>query len=256
MCTVTFIPTGEKDFILTTNRDEQPSRSPEFLTKQIEGDLELLFPRDIGAGGTWVVASNKNRLLTVLNGAFEQHVHNPPYRRSRGLMVLDFFQFSTVEDFFRDYSLRGIEPFTLVIYEEDRLYELRWNGQESFINPLHPQSFHIWSSATLYSPDVQARRAKWFWDWLANRDHFNPESVMELHRTGGDGDPETDYVMKRGGMIQTVSITCIAKVNNAIELTYHDLIKDRVSSGRLTLEAQMVPANPKILPPMSSRSGS
>ncbi|MEO0339976.1 MAG: NRDE family protein, partial [Bacteroidota bacterium] len=89
MCTVTFIPQQGQDFILSSNRDEQASRSPQGLSRIDQFQKELLFPRDTEAGGTWIAASNKDQVVCLLNGAFELHHRQPPYRKSRGIMVLE-----------------------------------------------------------------------------------------------------------------------------------------------------------------------
>lgn len=50
MCTVTVVPLGHSNFVLTSNRDEAPSRetlSPDFY---MEGDSKLLYPKDKLAG--------------------------------------------------------------------------------------------------------------------------------------------------------------------------------------------------------------
>ena len=73
MCTVTFLPLGNTDFILTSNRDEQRLR--ETLPPKIyeEDGVEMLFPKDKVAGGTWIGTSSKKRLVCVLNGGFIKH---------------------------------------------------------------------------------------------------------------------------------------------------------------------------------------
>ncbi|MBK9018424.1 MAG: NRDE family protein [Saprospiraceae bacterium] len=38
----------------------------------------LIFPRDTAAGGTWIAASDTNRVACLLNGAFVKHKHQPP----------------------------------------------------------------------------------------------------------------------------------------------------------------------------------
>ena len=101
MCTVTYIP-NKDGFILTSNRDENAARSPKNITRIDQNGTELVFPRDTTAGGTWIAVSETNRMVCVLNGAFDKHKHRPPYRRSRGLLVLDFFNFPNAESFFEE----------------------------------------------------------------------------------------------------------------------------------------------------------
>ena len=60
MCTVTIIPKGDNDFVLTSNRDEAPQRislAPKVYTID---DTRLLFPKDKLSGGTWIGVSEKN----------------------------------------------------------------------------------------------------------------------------------------------------------------------------------------------------
>lgn len=54
MCTVTYIPQENNNFILTSNRDEAYGRktlAPSFYT--IDG-VKMLFPKDAVAGGSWI----------------------------------------------------------------------------------------------------------------------------------------------------------------------------------------------------------
>ena len=72
MCTVTIIPQENNGFVLTSNRDEAPDRvslAPDFYL--VDG-IKLLFPKD-KMGGTWIGVSEKNRVVCLLNGAFEKH---------------------------------------------------------------------------------------------------------------------------------------------------------------------------------------
>ena len=99
MCTVTFLPKGDTDFILTSNRDEDPSRASLALVAESVGSQIVHFPKDPKAGGTWFASNKSDFTLCVLNGGFEKHKHNPPYRLSRGLMVLDFFKTLNAQTF-------------------------------------------------------------------------------------------------------------------------------------------------------------
>lgn len=230
MCTVTFLPTPS-GFILTHNRDEAPSRSPEVISRVQEGGDTLLFPRDTKAGGAWVAASKSGRTACLLNGAFVKHHHNPPYRRSRGLVLLDFFHWPQPDLFFGQYDLDGIEPFTFLYFNTDRVVELRWDGTQRYVKELAPDEPHFWCSATLYPPDMQQKRKQVFLDWLQQTVHRPPSSVYRLpssvyrlHQTGSVGDPENDFVMNRGGRVCTVSITQITLTSKKFSMRYVDLL--------------------------------
>jgi len=57
MCTVTFIPLENKNFVLTSNRDEAPNRTT--IPPRNEGVelVMILAPKDALAGGTWIGSS-------------------------------------------------------------------------------------------------------------------------------------------------------------------------------------------------------
>src|SRR3982751_4082457 len=112
MCTVTYIPANGKIF-LTSNRDEKSRRFPavppqayDFLSGRI------YFPKDTNAGGTWIAVHENGNALVLLNGGFTFHESKPPYRLSRGLILLDLLQHESPFDYFRSINLDEIEPFT------------------------------------------------------------------------------------------------------------------------------------------------
>ncbi len=241
MCTVTFIPKGKDEFILTTNRDEQAERSPQNITIT-ERTAQLVFPRDNAAGGTWVAMSDANKVVCVLNGAFEQHERNLPYRMSRGIMALQFFDFERAEHFFDDFQFDGLEAFTMVIYDNGKLYDFRWDEQKKHIRELPANDHHIWSSATLYTPAVRAKREQWFADWLEKYNIRNLEAVMDFHCNAGEGDPWNDVVMNRNGIVQTVSITNIIKTRRSLEMIYNDLLRETVKQAKIELNENLIKA--------------
>ncbi|MBR9921073.1 MAG: NRDE family protein [Bacteroidetes bacterium] len=226
MCTVTFIPDGKGDYTFTTNRDEAPHRSPENLDKTEMFDRELLFPRDTTAGGTWVAVSDRGQLVCLLNGAFVKHKHRPPYRRSRGLMVLDYFSFRDVNQFCRHYRFEGMEPFTFLVIENDILWEIRWDESKLYQLKLDFSRPYIWASAPLYDEEAQKKRRKWFKSFLTQNPDPDSEQILTFHRYTGDGDSYNDLVMNRQNKVRTVSISRIVRSGTNQEFTYVDLLRD------------------------------
>jgi transport and Golgi organization protein 2 len=223
MCTVTYLPT-QSGFILTSNRDEALVRKPAGVP-QIEtiAGQKVLFPRDGEAGGAWIASADSGRTVCLLNGAFKRHERKPPYRKSRGLVVLDFFKTESALNFHQQYDLQGIEPFTLVIIEGKELFEFRWDGQSKFFKPLNPAKPHIHCSATLYTPEVIAMREKWFAAWLQRHNEYQVTDILTFHLFAGEGDEHTQVRMSIFGIVQTVSITCIQSVGNKQSMYYSDL---------------------------------
>ena len=64
-------------------------------------------------------------------------------------------------------DLETIEPFTLILLEQSKLVELRWDGNKKFKTELHSNKNYIWSSATLYSKEVVKERERLFAEFLA-----------------------------------------------------------------------------------------
>ncbi len=226
MCTVTYLPTTE-GYIITHNRDEAPARSPHAIERSDIGGTPCLFPRDTGAGGAWVAAVQQGPTICLLNGAFVKHERTPPYRRSRGLILLDLLAQPDWPSFVSAYDLQNIEPFTLLFFDRSTASELRWDGARKHVQYLPATAPAFWCSATLYPPDMQVRREAVFQQWYARqKPPVSATAILNLHHTGSVGDPENDFVMNRGNRVRTVSITQVVVGSNTL-MTYHDLLLGR-----------------------------
>jgi hypothetical protein len=238
MCTVTYIPQARNSFILTSNRDEDVTRPAALpVGKYLVGGQTVYFPKDPKAGGTWIASGSGGFTVCLLNGAFEPHEPKNTYKKSRGLVLLDFFNYASQYDFIAQYDFSGIEPFTLIFVHHRRndtgLCELRWDGQTVQHINRDASLPHIWSSVTLYSHTVIKQRETWFNEWIKQNNHITKESVLTFHRFGGTGDRENDLVMSRSQK-KTVSICCITKTcPDETEVVYEDLIHKKTYSNKI-----------------------
>lgn len=224
MCTVTFLPVKDRVFI-TSNRDEQVLRAPaSFPEVQKMSTGKVLFPRDGAAGGTWIGLHNNGNAMVLLNGAYEKHHHNPPYRKSRGLIFLDVFDSKSPAQKFKETDLDNIEPFTLVIWSDGSLWEARWDGTAANVRQMVATIPHIWSSVTLYDKQVIDKRRGWFDEWLREHTDITPESIRQFHEFGGEGDERIDLRMNRDGILKTVSITGIELMHDRSVMYYKDML--------------------------------
>lgn len=233
MCTVTFIPAGDK-VILTSNRDEKAIR-PKAIAPAVTAfdTTNLLFPKDAQAGGTWIGASDTGTVMVLLNGGFIKHEPAAAYRKSRGLIFLDILSEIRALPAFNRISLIGIEPFTLVIWEAGQLYECRWSGEEKYIREMDITRPHIWSSVTLYTSEVIHKREQWFKNWLEQHPQPSVKDIFSFHLFGGEGDHENDIRMNRNNAMCTVSITSIECNTREALMRYKDLIEDKQDEASL-----------------------
>lgn len=226
MCTVTYIPLGNEDFILTSSRDVPFSRKEaSYPKKYIENNIELFYPKDGKGGGTWIGTSSKKRLICLLNGGFEYHTSRASYEKSRGLIVKELLKVDDIRSGLNNISLFNVEQFTLTIVdwnEKLELIEFVWDGKEKHFK-IMSQEPHIWSSSTLYDESVKQLRRDWFNEWQ-KRFEITSKRILEFHHNAGIGDPHIDLLMDRmmGG---TVSITSVIKNENKLSMSYEDVIQ-------------------------------
>lgn len=224
MCTVTFLPLNNDDFVLTSSRDVPFSRKKAAFPKAFkEDDIELFYPKDGEAGGSWIGSSDKKRLICLLNGGFKNHTPKEFYAKSRGIIVKDLLKADDISLACKEIDLKNIEPFTLVIVEWDHhlfLFEFVWDGDQKHLRIL-PKEPRIWSSSTLYSDYMKEIRLNWFADWRKTSE-MGKNSILEFHHKAGIGDPKIDITMKRP-KVGTVSITQVFKEGNNIDWNYEEV---------------------------------
>ena len=233
MCTVTFVPAGGRLFI-THNRDERSLRSRAIAPGEYRvGRHTLLFPRDTQAGGTWIAVNANGAAAVLLNGAFAKHSSQPPYRKSRGLVLLDIIASGDAVDSWQCIDLRGIEPFTVLLWSNGRLYEGRWDGERKDSRLPDATRAHSWSSVTLYDEAVRARREQWFARWRQQYPQPLQEDIWQYHLQGGEGDAHNDLCMDRGNGMLTVSVTSLELLPDHCRMKYLDLQNNTTHSQQL-----------------------
>jgi hypothetical protein len=239
MCTVTFIP-GKDSLYLTSNRDEKDWR-----TDALEPAIynfssgKMIFPKDGDAGGTWIAGHENGNVVIFLNGGLKAHSPSPPYRKSRGLILLDLLDHYTPYNSFLAINLNNIEPFTAIIRDNKHLFECRWDGQQKYHHELAINAPQIWSSVTLYNEEVIKKRNKWFNEWTTANARPNQEDILNFHQITGDGDPNNDLLMNREGKVFTVSITSIQINNTSLRMNYLDLKNNQRFTGQLLFETSI-----------------
>ncbi len=145
MCTVTYVSTNSK-VIITSNRDEKVLRQKAILPKDyLINGKKITFPKDPKAGGTWFAVAEEGTISVLLNGANEKHELREKYRKSRGLIVLDIISAENPLLEWEMIDLEGIEPFTIVLFHQNKLYQAQWDEISKTLAALNANENYIWS---------------------------------------------------------------------------------------------------------------
>jgi len=227
MCTVSFVRASDS-VIITSNRDEHIQRKNAAAPALHEVEhKKIIFPKDAKAGGTWFAAADSGTVAVLLNGAFVKHIASPPYRRSRGLIVLDIIADHDPLLFFTGkLDLEKIEPFTLVLFQSGELHELRWDGNNKYERLLDAAGNYIWSSATLYTDNVIGMREDLFDRFIQSGQDITAPVVQQFH-SGNGGDEENGFVINRQTGMKTFSITQAVIKPATIDFIHKDLLQQR-----------------------------
>ncbi|MDR6301278.1 NRDE family protein [Mesonia maritima] len=232
MCTITFIPLlkEEKGFVVTSNRDESANRKTLPPKVVEEKGVKLLYPKDEVAGGTWIGASGKKRLICLMNGAFKPHQRKESYTTSRGVVVKEFLLADDVLNKSESYNFEGIEPFTMIMIVWKaglEVYELIWDETKVYFNKLENEP-HIWSASMTYDEEMKKAREEWFKDFLEEKstEVEDPDVMWDFHQNTKKEDKNLGLIIDRG-LLKTTSITQLIYSENRVEMRYRDLLKNK-----------------------------
>ena len=235
MCTVTYIPLANR-VLLSSSRDEVPTRKPAALPSFYKGENKTsLYPADGAAGGTWIGLNTNGDVLILLNGGIVDHVKEPPYRLSRGLIVKQLLDVADILTAWENLNLNNIEPFTLIVFVKKELHQLVWNGLSKIASEKDPSHPQIWSSSTLYGPEIQTMRLKLFRNFLHQ---FPNPSMKELHDFLSQGnETENGFTMNRNEVVKTCSISIIEIDQQQATFEYFDLLNGHSNIHVVSLHA-------------------
>lgn len=238
MCTVTFIP-NSNGFCFTSSRDEKASRETIAPVVYNKNGIELVYPKDTLAGGTWIASSLTGKTACLLNGAFVNHHKRNDYIKSRGIILLESFNFQNTLEFSANINLDNVEPFTLLTLDYssgtlDNFFEFRWNGEQKYLKQLAHNDYQIWSSATLYSPSIQLTRQQLFDQWVNKHQDFADRMISDFHNRKHGLNVSDDILMKGDGDLMTLSISQVHIDNKEAHFNYFDIVKKKEYKIKLT----------------------
>jgi len=240
MCTVTFVPLKNNRVVITSNRDEHVSRRARLQPyTEVVNEIKITYPKDKTAGGTWFAMNENGVVVVLLNGAAKNHKRTPPYRRSRGLIVLDIISSRHPINFIHEVDLENIEPFTLAMYDALNLWEFRWDGNRKELRQLDSTQNHIWSSWTLYNKSSQEKRNRHFKVFHTENEPLNTEKILNFHQEN-HGDFENGFIINRKNGLKTLSVTQVVSQKDYCELHHLDLDSAQSKAVSLSTTAPII----------------
>jgi uncharacterized protein with NRDE domain len=222
MCTVAFIPT-QKKIHFASLRDENPTRATANVPTVIyDGrNTKYIAPIDPVGNGTWVGINEYGNVIVLLNGGFENHQKKTTYARSRGSIVSELLADTMPVIEWNLMDLENIEPFTLIVWSEEKLFQLVWDGMQKHRFNLPKDKVHIWSSSTLYDTEAKIYRQKLFTQWIKEKQLIEQSSLLKFFYTHTD--TNNGFIMSRDEKIKTLSYTFISLAGSKAHVHYQDL---------------------------------
>ena len=227
MCTVVFIPTKDK-YLFASLRDENPLRQKALIPAVIErNENKFLAPIDPEGGGTWAGVNQYGHVIILLNGGIRNHIKSDNYERSRGEIVTELLSDDMPLIAWYMTNLENIEPFTLIMWTNEKLFQLIWDGKQKHRINLAKHQSHIFSSATLYDNNAGNIRKTLFKKWMIQNAEITGSGLFDFF-SNAFIDKQNAFIIDRGGQIKTLSYTVIEiDAKKKAALYYDDLFTER-----------------------------
>ena len=141
------------------------------------------------------------------------------------MIVLDLMTAEKTLDCWKTIDLTDIEPFTIVLVENNKLTQLQWNEVEKSTTEFDAKQFHIWSSSTLYSKEIREQRKEWFQNFIKVKTNPTPKDILNFHQFTESENKEFGLQINRNDVLKTISITQCKVTSNTIKMEYLDLFE-------------------------------
>lgn len=237
MCTVVFVP-GNNKYCFASLRDEDPKRAKAVTpTLQSNNEVMYLSPVDPVGGGTWIGVNEMGHVIILLNGGFEKHQVGGPYLKSRGVIVKELLGVAMPVVDWMLMDMENIEPYTLIVWADNNLFQLVWDGTDKHRIRLATDTPYLWSSSTLYNNKIKTYRRELFENWMATAPAISKASVFDFFNTVADN--ENGFIINRNEGIKTLSYSFVELTDEAALMNYLDLqsLTDKVTSIDLKKKA-------------------
>ena len=196
MCILSIVR-SEPGIVITSNRDEQRTRKNSLAPEIIDlGERKAILARDAQAQGTWLLSDNLGRTAIMLNGAFESHIPAPPYKESRGIILMNLFQEENFKSAFLFYNLENIEPFQVIYLDTNQAFQCVWDGNQKHLFAIDLSAPQVFFSPTLYTKEQQEEKRNHFFKTFTDISLFKAPRLFEFHSEQNENS-NLDFFMNR-----------------------------------------------------------
>ena len=141
--------------------------------------------------------------------------------------VLDLIISNAIVSTWETIDLTDIEPFTLLVLENKQPFQLQWSGDDKSTIELEVNQTYIWSSSTLYTPEIQQQRAEWFTQYMNDNKEISAEKMRFFHKNTEIKDSKNGLIINRDNLYKTLSVTQTVISENSISVDHSDLIENK-----------------------------
>jgi hypothetical protein len=235
MCTVVFIP-NQGHYFMASLRDEHPNRIKANLpVLSLSKQQKYMAPIDPTGGGSWLGINEYGSVIILLNGGFENHKKEPSYAKSRGKIVTELLSVKHIITYWETIDLINMEPFTLIVWSNNMLWNLVWDGNKKYQENVDSDISHIWSSSTLYTKIEKSERQFLFNKWINQSSVIDQTSLLNFF-TSQRNSTESIFI-RNNKEIKTHSYSFIEiECEGNVSINYYDLkegIMDRQSMNTI-----------------------
>ena len=243
MCTASIIPLQSGGFRVVINRDELRSR-PNALRPtalELENGVRAAWPTDAQAGGTWVAASDRGLVLTLLNGNPTPFPQLPPEEElvSRGLIVPSLIGSESAEQAATRISrldLLHYAPFRFVAADSRVIADAVWDRSRLRVTRRAMRATCFVSSGL---GDAQAGPRLGLFRRFMARQGASAAAQDSFHAHRWADRPEISVMMSRAEA-RTISVTAVevSGVDGVVTMNYRDDAGESVVnlSGAATMD--------------------
>jgi uncharacterized protein with NRDE domain len=219
MCTLSVLRLSNL-LVITMNRDEARLRHEAGLKQQQQNGVELLYPIDGQAGGTWFGVNNHGVVLALLNRYQDPQSSAAPTRGNIIPQALAYGDFSLVKKHLSEQNYQYYNPFDLLLISSDECLNLSWNGRYlSAHNTSQPAL--LLSSSSLNTEAVLAKRQQCFQQWLEHTPELTPGAVLQQIHLQHNPDSLGDSVLMDRSNAHSKSICQVLLDANCCEFNYY-----------------------------------